>query len=62
MAFVDCVELLELGSLLEFGDLDSIAGVAAGVSDADGGIIDMLNRKSWRCLLMKIHLPKTILT
>ena len=48
MAFVDCVELLELGSLLEFGDLDSIAGVAAGVSDADGGIIDMLNRKSWK--------------
>lgn len=48
MVFVDGVELLELGPLLEFGDLDSIAGLAAGVSDADGGIIDMLNRKSWK--------------
>ena len=43
VAFVDGVELRELGYLLEFGDLDSIAGVAAGVKDAEGGIIDMLN-------------------
>jgi hypothetical protein len=45
VAFVDGVELRELGYLLEFGDLDSIAGVAVGVKDAEGGIIDMLNIK-----------------
>ena len=45
MAFVDGVELRELGYLLEFGEFDSIAGVAAGVNDAEGGIIDMLNIK-----------------